>query len=151
MLIKARSVCFEQLNQKPQLHDTKMLFWGLEMALSTVLSNPLPAAAGFVACIFILARLLRRGTLIRPAIGHYQWDTSVAGSRKKRWMWDSLRLLREGYAQFQDKPWQVWTSEGDQVVLPPESVDELKMLPDHTLSSSLREVSRKLFAIPALG
>ncbi|KAL4894557.1 cytochrome P450 [Aspergillus ambiguus] len=46
-----------------------------------------------------------------------------------------MALLR----QFYNKPWQVWTSEGYQVVLPPTYVDQLKMLPDHTLPSSLRE------------
>ncbi|KAL4779475.1 cytochrome P450 [Aspergillus varians] len=116
-----------------------MPFWDLKLASNAMISTPLPIAAGLVICSFMLAQLLRRRTFIRPAIQHYQWDTSVSGSPKKRWMWDSLQLLREGYSQFYDKPWQVWTSEGDQVVLPPASVDGLKMLPDHTLPSSLRE------------
>ncbi|CAN8097031.1 unnamed protein product [Discula destructiva] len=54
-------------------------------------------------------------------------------------MWDSLNLLREGYHEFRGRPWQIWTSEGYQVVLPPAYLDELKMLPDHTCYSSLRD------------
>ncbi|KAK2048033.1 cytochrome P450 [Colletotrichum somersetense] len=65
----------------------------------------------------------------------FLWDTGAAGTAKKRWMWDSLKLLREGYSKFYGRPWQVWTSEGHQVVLPPNYIDELKMLPDHTLPS----------------
>jgi hypothetical protein len=104
----------------------------------------LPAAVGLIICILILAHLLRSTFFTKPGvlIQRYQWDTSALGSRKKRWMWDSLTLLREGYAQFYDRPWLIWTSEGDHVVLPPSAVDDLKMLPDHTLPSSLREVSR---------
>ncbi|KAL4977327.1 cytochrome P450 [Aspergillus desertorum] len=117
---------------KIQSRDTQAVF-------ETMLSNPLPTAAAFIACFLILAQLLRRRASVKSDIQRYQWDTRTFGSPKKRWMWDSLRLLREGYAQFYDKPWQVWTSEGDHVVLPPACVDELKMLPDHTLPSSLRE------------
>ncbi|GIJ88793.1 hypothetical protein Asppvi_007720 [Aspergillus pseudoviridinutans] len=69
----------------------------------------------------------------------YEWDTRALGSPKKRWMWDSISLLREGYQRFYNKPWRVWTTEGYQVVLPPPYIDELKMLPDHTFPSSLRE------------
>ncbi|KAL4970622.1 cytochrome P450 [Aspergillus stella-maris] len=103
-------------------------------------SRPLPAAAGLIVCILILASFLRI-TFARPTIlvQRYQWDSRSLGSRKKRWMWDSLNLFREGYVKFYDRPWLVWTSEGDHVVLPPSAVDELKMLPDHTLPSSLRE------------
>ncbi|KAL4939386.1 hypothetical protein BDV06DRAFT_214358 [Aspergillus oleicola] len=108
--------------------------------IDLMVSKPLPAAAGLIVSILILAHLLR-STFTKPGvlIQRYQWDTSALGSRKKRWMWDSLTLLREGYAQFNDRPWLIWTSEGDHVVLPPSAVDELKMLPDHTLPSSLRE------------
>lgn len=42
--------------------------------------------------------------------------------------------------QFYDKPFQVWTTEGNQLVLPPKYFDEVKMLPDHTFPSSLRDV-----------
>lgn len=48
---------------------------------------------------------------------------------------------QSNHSQFYDKPWQIWTSEGYQVVLPPAHVDELKMLQDDTFPSALREVS----------
>ena len=34
----------------------------------------------------------------------------------------------------------IWTTEGPQVVIPPDFVDQLKMLPDHTFPSALRDV-----------
>ncbi|KAH8659907.1 cytochrome P450 [Xylariales sp. PMI_506] len=90
--------------------------------------------AALIACASILTQFRRRDAL---NIQRYQWETGVSGTAKKRWMWDSLNLLREGYFKFYNKPWQVWTSEGYQVVLPPPYLDELKMLPDHTFPSSL--------------
>ncbi|KAL2817756.1 cytochrome P450 [Aspergillus cavernicola] len=91
-----------------------------------------------LSCTWILLQR-SRASAPNPSIQHYQWDNRAAGTAKKRWLWDSLTLLREGYFRFYNQPWQVWTSEGYQVVLPPSYVDELKMLPDHTLPSSLRE------------
>ncbi|KAL4901001.1 hypothetical protein BDW74DRAFT_89620 [Aspergillus multicolor] len=117
----------------------RISFRDLRSVSDVMSSSPLSTLAGLVGCIFILAHLLRRRTSLNPNIQHYQWDTSALGSPKKRWMWDSLRLLREGYKQFYGKPWRVWTSEGDHIVLSPAAVNELKMLPDHTLPSSLRE------------
>ncbi|WYZ44885.1 hypothetical protein EsH8_VIII_000201 [Colletotrichum jinshuiense] len=115
---------------------TKTLLEGIPWATA----NPV-AAFGVLAllliCIGMLAQLRRSSA--NSDIQRYQWDSGVAGTAKKRWMWDSLRLLREGYFKFYDKPWQVWTSEGYQVVLPPKYIDELKMLPDHTFPSFLRE------------
>lgn len=153
--------------------------WASEIPLGP--QNSTVALGGLVTlltclCIGSLVRLRRRN-LISKDIQRYQWNTGVAGTPKKRWMWDSLQLLREGYSkvsphtrcpivlfifrvrhhihlgtlnlafsndwwpQFYGRPWQVWTSEGYQLVLPPAHLDELKMLPDHTFPSSLREVS----------
>lgn len=53
-----------------------------------------------LACTGILAYIRRRNsTDTIPNIQRYQWDTGVAGNVKKRWMWDSLKLLREGYSK----------------------------------------------------
>ncbi|KAE9363515.1 cytochrome P450 [Stipitochalara longipes BDJ] len=54
-------------------------------------------------------------------------------------MTDSMNLLREGFSKFKDQPFQVWTTEGNQVVIPPKFIDELKMLPDHILYTSTLE------------
>ena len=47
-------------------------------------------------CFGLLARLYRRNAT-EIDIQEYQWDTGATGTAKKRWMWDSLKLLREGY------------------------------------------------------
>ncbi|KAK1141873.1 hypothetical protein N8T08_008386 [Aspergillus melleus] len=65
-------------------------------------------------------------------------DRTSAGDRKKRWLYDSVNLLQEGYQKFDGKPFRIWTTEGEQVVISPDYVDELKMLPDHTFPSALR-------------
>lgn len=172
------SVCFSIFNFLPRffqgvwspfgevmkIPNVPMPTWVSETPLGP--QNSIAAVGGLVTlltcmCIGILVRRRRRGS-ISSNIQRYQWNTGVAGTPKKRWMWDSLQLLREGYSkvspdahihtdnlalsndwwpQFYGRPWQVWTSEGYQLVLPPAYLDELKMLPDHTLPSSLREVS----------
>lgn len=42
--------------------------------------------------------------------------------------------------QYPDSIFQIWTTEGNQLVLPPRYVDELKMKQDTVLPSSLLEV-----------
>jgi len=42
--------------------------------------------------------------------------------------------------KFRDRPFQVWTTEGNQVVLPPRLVEETKMLPDDVFPSALSDV-----------
>ncbi|KAL1872678.1 hypothetical protein Daus18300_004224 [Diaporthe australafricana] len=101
--------------------------WVSEIPLGP--QNPIVELGGLVTLL----------TCMCIGVLRYQWNTGVAGTPKKRWMWDSLQLLREGYSKFYGRPWQVWTSEGYQLVLPPAYLDELKMLPDHTFPSSLRE------------
>ena len=56
-----------------------------------------PALVASLICIGILARRLYRRNPTKINIQHYQWDDGAAGTAKKRWMWDSLKLLREGY------------------------------------------------------
>lgn len=76
--------------------------WAAKSLLVGILSTPTystATVAGLVAlliCIGILVRLYRQNA-IKINIPQYQWDTSAAGTPKKRWMWDSLQLLREGY------------------------------------------------------
>lgn len=57
------------------------------------------------ACAGFLVLLSRKDPSI-PNIKRYEWDTSISGTAKKRWMWDSLNLLREGYLRvsFGDLP-----------------------------------------------
>lgn len=43
-----------------------------------------------------------RQRAMNDAIPRYEWDTRSASGAKKRWMWDSLSLLREGYAKVHD-------------------------------------------------
>ena len=95
---------------------------------------------------------------LHPSIPLYHPGKSAAGSLKKRWMSDSVNLLQKAYKkvtisqqgthlpflltteQYHGNPFRVWTTEGTQIVIPPDYVDELKMLPDHTLPSALRNV-----------
>jgi hypothetical protein len=80
----------------------EMPAWAGKTLFDRILSIPTDSTAtvaGLVAllmCIGILARLYRRNS-IKTNIQQYQWDTGAAGTAKKRWMWDSLKLLREGY------------------------------------------------------
>lgn len=43
-------------------------------------------------------------------------------------------------AQFPNTLFQIWTSQGNQLVLPARYLDELKMMPDTKLPSALRVV-----------
>lgn len=77
----------------------EMPAWAVKTLFDRISSTPTATVAGLVAllvCIGILARLYGRSS-IKTNIRRYQWDTGAAGTAKKRWMWDSLKLLREGY------------------------------------------------------
>lgn len=52
-----------------------------------------------VLIAFTAAVYLRRIFEKKSDVPFYQWDTAVAGSPRKRWMFDSLNLLREGYSK----------------------------------------------------
>ncbi|KAL2072977.1 hypothetical protein VTL71DRAFT_10301 [Oculimacula yallundae] len=72
-------------------------------------------------------------------------------SFNKRWMFDSANLLREGYYKYYEKPFRVWTSQGEQISLPPKYIDGLKMLPDHTFTSQLREFMQVAYTMNPIG
>ncbi|KAH6721744.1 cytochrome P450 [Leptodontidium sp. MPI-SDFR-AT-0119] len=86
-----------------------------------------------------------------PDIPLYADRDNAFFSFNKRWMFDSANLLREGYYKFYDKPFGVWTSQGEQVSLPPKYVDGLKMLPDHTLTSQLRDFMQVAYTMAPVG
>lgn len=71
---------------------------GICLSLSDSTVARVASLSLFGACIAILAHLNWKQSS-SPKIQHYKWDTSVFGSVKKRWMWDSLNLLREGYSK----------------------------------------------------
>ncbi|CZR62387.1 uncharacterized protein PAC_12284 [Phialocephala subalpina] len=50
-----------------------------------------------------------------------------------------MNFLREGHKKYLDKIFQVWTTGGYQLVLPPKYIEEAKMMPDDILRSSLVE------------
>lgn len=85
-----------------------VLAWVLETPsrLGPLNLNPATALVGllvaFLGILISILALSHRQRLIESNIPLYQWDTGVAGSAKKRWMWDSLRLLREGYSKVSD-------------------------------------------------
>ena len=66
------------------------------LSIATDSTARVAGLVAFLICIGILAQLHRRNS-IKTNIPQYQWDTGAAGTAKKRWMWDSLKLLREGY------------------------------------------------------
>lgn len=49
-------------------------------------------------------------------------------------------LLGSDDLQFRGRPFRIWTTEGTQLVIPPDYVDEVKMLPDNKFPSALRNV-----------
>ncbi|EAW13530.1 cytochrome P450 [Aspergillus clavatus NRRL 1] len=102
-----------------------------------LLHSSLTLLTSLVGFIAIVAFATQRSPEISSA-PLFTPTKSAAGNRKRRWMYDSVNLLQEGYKMFQGKPFQIWTTEGAQVVIPPDFVDELKMLPDHTFPSALR-------------
>ncbi|KAH7346207.1 cytochrome P450 [Rhexocercosporidium sp. MPI-PUGE-AT-0058] len=61
---------------------------------------------------------------------------SSSKEQKKRWRWNSDTMLLEAYKQFPDQVFQIWTSEGPEIIIPPVFVDELKVLPDTVLSAT---------------
>ncbi|KAH7357234.1 cytochrome P450 [Rhexocercosporidium sp. MPI-PUGE-AT-0058] len=81
----------------------------------------------------------------------YDDDAHALLSFNRRRMFDSVNLLREGYHKFYDKPFRVWTSQGEQVSLPPKYIDGLKMLPDHTFSSQLRDFMLVAYTMAPVG
>lgn len=91
-----------------------------------------------IAALVVLAALYVARSNTNPSIPLYVPEKSAAGNLKKRWMFDSVNLLQEAYKKFYGKPFKVWTTEGSQVVIPPDYVDEVKMLQDHTFPSALR-------------
>ncbi|CAD6569440.1 MAG: hypothetical protein ASARMPREDX12_002450 [Alectoria sarmentosa] len=95
--------------------------------------------ASSIAALLLLAALYAARSNAPPSIPLYVPETAAAGNQKKRWMYDSVNLLQEAYKKFNGKPFKVWTTEGNQIAIPPDYVDELKMLPDHTFPSALRD------------
>ncbi|MCJ1444053.1 MAG: hypothetical protein MMC23_004553 [Stictis urceolatum] len=95
-----------------------------------------------VAALVFVAIFYATQSKDNSTIPLYLPEKSAAGNYKTRWVWDSVNLLQEAYRKFNGKPFRVWTTEGAQVVIPPDYVDELKMLPDHTFPSALRNVRK---------
>ncbi|KAF8867032.1 cytochrome P450 [Acephala macrosclerotiorum] len=112
-----------------------------------VLQSP-PFILTSAIILFCIAAFYFPRSQENASVPFYQWNTSASGKPQKRWLWDSANLLKEGYNQFCNKPFQVWTTEGDQIALPPPYTDELKMLPDHTFPSSLRDFMRPKYTCP---
>ncbi|KAL2059752.1 hypothetical protein VTL71DRAFT_10136 [Oculimacula yallundae] len=56
-------------------------------------------------------------------------------AQKKRWKWNSDTMLLEACRKFPDQVFQIWTSEGPEIIIPPAFLDELRSLPDTYLSS----------------
>ena len=75
--------------------------WAVAIFSDGILESPAAKAAvlaALLAGVGVLARLVGPSPT-KVNSPHYQWDTGVSGSAKKRWMWDSLKLLREGYSK----------------------------------------------------
>ncbi|KAI9039231.1 cytochrome P450 [Aspergillus affinis] len=102
-------------------------------------SPPIPfILLGLALTFFVYTFLVTPHSSQTSSAALFTPDKTDAGNRKKRWLYDSVNLLQEGYQKFYGKPFRIWTTEGEQVVIPPDYVDELKMLPDHTFPSALR-------------
>ncbi|KAH6714225.1 cytochrome P450 [Leptodontidium sp. MPI-SDFR-AT-0119] len=56
--------------------------------------------------------------------------------QKKRWRWNADSMLLEAYKKFPGQVFQIWTSEGPEIIIPPAFIDELKGLPDTVLSAA---------------
>ncbi|PVH74112.1 hypothetical protein DL98DRAFT_575875 [Cadophora sp. DSE1049] len=56
--------------------------------------------------------------------------------QKKRWRWNSESMLLEAYEKFPDQVFQLWTSDGPEIIIPPVFIDELRGLPDTVLSAT---------------
>lgn len=115
--------------------SSKVHLEGLFLTFQSLLFFALPIAAFIVFAVLYAAH-----SNANPSVPLYVPETSAAGNQKKRWMFDSVSLLQEAYKKFYGKPFRVWTTEGVQFVIPPDYVDELKMLLDHTFPSALRNV-----------
>ena len=70
----------------------------IQTLIDTFSSGSTAKVVVFAAALifFGLVGRYRRSTT-QTGFQEYDWDTSTAGGVKKRWLWESLRLLREGY------------------------------------------------------
>lgn len=78
--------------------STQALFANIREALPTHSARTIALFLAGLVLVALLAQFQARDRP-QPNFPLYGWDTSVTGTAKKRWMWDSLKLLREGYAK----------------------------------------------------
>lgn len=115
-----------------------MLFEGAPGLLRGMQTHPFIVA---LMCLlfFGLIQIVNLFNQYTSTVPFYTKGDSKVFQFRKRWMFDSINLLREAYYKFPDKPFKVWTTEGTHVAIPAKYVDSVKMLPDHTFPSSLRD------------
>ncbi|KAL2065352.1 hypothetical protein VTL71DRAFT_3022 [Oculimacula yallundae] len=116
------------------LSTSEFKIWNIAHADSALIASVV--AAAIVAYLVHLYSLRQTN---KTGVPFYKEGDSAYFQLKKRWMFDSMNLIREAYHKFYDQPFKVWTTEGIQMSLPAKYIDEVKMLPDHTFPSSLRE------------
>ncbi|XMA17447.1 hypothetical protein WAI453_010238 [Rhynchosporium graminicola] len=96
-------------------------------------SYPIPTV--LIACLFLTTLIIyitsppRRFSIDLPTL------PESPSAQRQRWKWKSHIMLLEGYRKFPGKMFQVWSSEGPEIIVPPEFLDELKGLSDTYLSS----------------
>ncbi|KAL8768151.1 MAG: hypothetical protein Q9209_005542 [Squamulea sp. 1 TL-2023] len=116
----------------------------LQETLASRNSAPLLLLASLLGFCIVVARKWfgKKSAEDASSIPLYTPKTSAAGDFKKRWSYDNPNTLREAYSQSPNNMFQIWTSQGNQMVLPARYIDELKMLPDTKFPSALRVVSQ---------
>ncbi|ETS77988.1 hypothetical protein PFICI_10050 [Pestalotiopsis fici W106-1] len=82
--------------------------------------------------IFIVSHLLSSGAAQFPLLGG---ELGNSEKRRKAFFAGAAALYDQGYAAFRDKPFRLTTVDGERIVVPTSALDELRRLPDETISN----------------
>ncbi|KAM0354162.1 hypothetical protein ACHAPU_001197 [Fusarium lateritium] len=89
--------------------------------------------AGYYITIAILVATL---WLVLPRSKTSELEVPFYKASKTKWIFDAETLIKDSYAKFRDRVYQIKATEGVQVMVPPNLVGELKALPEDILSAT---------------
>ncbi|KAE8445045.1 hypothetical protein EG329_013759 [Mollisiaceae sp. DMI_Dod_QoI] len=107
----------------------------MDVILHYSFQHPLLFALVTFVCAIVVASNVSRPkqterVLIDVPFNEPNWQDCL------RWSFDTANLIQDAYTKFHGKIFQVWTSEGWEVIIPKHLIKELKSLPDNVLSAS---------------